>query len=94
MICERRHSQTRTGHRSTWLRSSRSIDDQRPLRMKTHAVEQALFLCEATGGGSTYLRKRFGPAAFGTPGQRLQGLSLAPRVLGLDSDCHECLAPG
>src|SRR5207245_11481821 len=39
-------------------------------------------------------RKPFGLAASGTPRQRLQGLSLAAGVPGLDGDRHHCLAPG
>src|SRR5207244_6950421 len=44
-------------------------------------------------GRSIGLRKRFGLAAFRTPGQCLQDLAVAPGVPCLDGDGHECLAP-
>src|SRR5438270_11035973 len=39
------------------------------------------------------LRERFGPASVSAPGQRRQGLALAPGVPRLDGDGHQRLAP-
>ncbi len=85
-----------------WRQSARHAENERERRLavdvrwggNTLGVAGQSTQGSLIASRSIGFRKRFGPAAFGTPRQRLQGLTLAPGIPGLDGDGHQCLAPG